>query len=241
MKLSVCIPMYNESGVIADSARRLSDYMAEHFTDYEILFCNDGSTDGCDEIVEGLALPNVRVIGYGKNRGKGCAVRTAMLEARGEIRLFTDADLAYGCEVIGRFVQAFEENPDADLVIGSRNLDASGYEGYTALRRIASKVYIRLISIAGGFRLSDSQCGIKAFRASAAEAVFSRCETDGFAFDLEALLRAAEMKLGITEVPVRVLVHGDSKVRVVRDTVRILSDTRRIKRRIRAEKRVKTQ
>ena len=138
-------------------------------------------------------------------------------------------------------MQAFEENPDADLVIGSRNLDASGYEGYTALRRIASKVYIRLISMAGGFRLSDSQCGIKAFRASAAEAVFSRCETDGFAFDLEALLRAAEMKLSITEVPVRVLVHGDSKVRVVRDTVRILSDTRRIKRRIRAEKRVKTQ
>ena len=241
MKLSICIPMYNESRVIADSARRLSDYMAAHFTDYEILFCNDGSTDGCDEAVRSLALPNVRVIGYEKNRGKGCAVRTAMLEAKGEIRLFTDADLAYGCEVIGQFAEAFALTPDTDLVIGSRNLDTSGYEGYTAIRRLASKVYLRTLALLCGFRLSDSQCGIKAFRASAAEAVFSRCETDGFAFDLEALLRATEMKLTVTEVPVRVLVHGDSKVRVVRDTVRILSDTRRIKRRIRAEKRVKTQ
>lgn len=241
MKLSVCIPMYNESGVIADSAKRLSEYMAEHFTDYEILFCNDGSTDGCDEIVRSLALPCVRVIGYEKNRGKGCAVRTAMLEAKGELRLFTDADLAYGCEVIGRFAEAFEAHPESDLVIGSRNLDASGYEGYTVLRRIASKVYLRTITLICGFRLSDSQCGIKAFRASAAEAVFSACETDGFAFDLEALLRATRMKLCITEVPVRVLVHGESKVRVVRDTVRMLRDTRRIKRRIRAQKGAKTQ
>lgn len=236
MKLSVCIPMYNESRVIADSAKRLSDYMAQHFTDYEILFCNDGSTDGCDEVVRSLGLPAVRVIGYAENRGKGCAVRTAMLEAKGELRLFTDADLAYGCEVIGDFVRAFAEDPDADLVIGSRNLDPSGYEGYTTLRRLASKTYIRLISLACGFGLSDSQCGIKAFGAQAAEAIFSRCETDGFAFDLEALLRATDAKMKVRELPVRVLVHGDSKVRVVRDTFRMLSDVRRIKARIRAEK-----
>ena len=233
MKFSVCIPMYNESRVIADTAKRLSDYMAAHFEDYEILFCSDGSTDGCDEIVKKLDLPSVRVIAYAPNRGKGCAVRTAMLAAKGDIRMFTDADLAYGTDVIARVADAFEQNPDAKLVIGSRNLDKSGYEGYNFLRRVMSKTYIKMIAILGGFRLSDSQCGCKAFRGDAAEEIFSRCETDGFAFDLEAILWATKLKYRVAEIPVRVLVHGESKVRIVRDTFRMLADMRRIKKRIR--------
>ena len=236
MKISVCIPMYNESRVIADTAKRLSDYMAAHFEDYEILFCSDGSTDGCDETVQSLNLPGVRVISYSPNRGKGYAVRTAMLAAEGDVRIFTDADLAYGTDVIEPIVKAFEENPDADLVIGSRNLDKSGYEGYTLLRRIASKAYIRMISILGGFRLSDSQCGCKAFTGAAAEELFSRCETSGFAFDLELLLWATKLKYRILEIPVRVIVHGESKVRMVRDTARMIRDMYRIKRRIRRAK-----
>ena len=100
MKISVCIPMYNESRIIEQSAKDLSRYMQECFDDYEILFCDDGSRDGCAELVRALALPNVRVIGYSDNRGKGSAVREAMLEATGEIRLFTDADLAYGTDLI---------------------------------------------------------------------------------------------------------------------------------------------
>ena len=236
MKISVCIPMYNEIGVIADTARRLSDYMAAHFADYEIVFCSDGSTDGCDEAVRALDLPCVRVIAYAQNRGKGYAVRTAMLAAEGDVRIFTDADLAYGTDVIEAIVDAFENNPDADLVLGSRNLDKNGYEGYTTVRRIASKAYIRMISLLGGFRLSDSQCGCKAFRSGAAEEIFSRCETDGFAFDLEAILWATRLKYRIVEIPVRVLVHGESKVRMVRDTFRMLADMRRIKKRIRKAK-----
>jgi dolichyl-phosphate beta-glucosyltransferase len=224
--------MYNEIRVIADTAKRLSEYMAAHFEEYEILFCSDGSTDGCDEAVRALELPNVRVIAYSPNRGKGCAVRTAMLAAEGDVRMFTDADLAYGTDVIAKIADTFAKNPDADLVIGSRNLDKSGYEGYTFVRRVASKTYIKMISILGGFRLSDSQCGCKAFSAKAAEEIFSRCETDGFAFDLEAILWATKMKYRVVEIPVRVLVHGESKVRIVRDTFRMLADMRRIKKRI---------
>ncbi len=94
MKISVCIPMYNENKVIAQSATTLSQYMASHFDDYEIIFCSDGSTDGCADTVRSLALPCVKVIEYQPNRGKGHAVRTAMLEATGDIRMFPDADLA---------------------------------------------------------------------------------------------------------------------------------------------------
>ena len=236
MKISVCVPMYNENRVIAESAKTLSQYMSANFDDYEIVFCSDGSTDGCDKTVEALNLPNVRVIGYEKNQGKGCAVRTAMLAATGDVRMFTDADLAYGTGVIKQVADAFANNPDAEMVIGSRNLDKSGYEGYTFLRKIMSKVYIKVLCIAGGFKLSDSQCGCKAFRADAAEKIFSRCEVNGFAFDFEAILWAVKMKMKIVEIPVRVINHGESKVRIIRDTVKMLRDLAKMKKRIRKAK-----
>ena len=232
MKISVCIPMYNENRVIAASAKTLSDYMAATFEDYEILFCSDGSIDGCDETVRALNLPNVRVIGYEKNQGKGCAVRTAMLAAEGDVRMFTDADLAYGTDVIKKVADAFEANPDADLVIGSRNLDKSGYEGYTLLRKIMSKVYIKVLCIAGGFKLSDSQCGCKAFRHEAVQKIFPRCTVDGFAFDFEAILWSQKFGMKISELPVKVINHRESKVRVLRDSIRMLRDLRRMKKRI---------
>lgn len=232
MKFSLCIPMYNENGIIADTARTLSRYMEEHFDDYEILFSSDGSTDGCDETVRSLGLPNVRVVGYEKNRGKGCAVRTAILEAMGDVIMFTDADLAYGTDVILQVKNTFDENPDALLVIGSRNIHKDGYEGYTFLRKIMSKLYIKVLCVAGGFRLSDSQCGCKAFRREAARTIFSRCEVDGFAFDFEAILWAVKRGYRIVEMPVKVVNHRESKVRVIRDTLRMLRDLRKMKKRI---------
>jgi len=234
MRISVCIPMYNEKRVIADSARELSSYMQEHFDDYEIIFCSDGSTDGCDEAVRALNLPNVRVIGYEKNQGKGYAVRTAMLSATGDIRMFTDADLAYGTAVIRQVADEFEKHPEADLVIGSRNLGKDGYAGYTLVRKIASKIYIRVLCIAGGIRLSDSQCGCKAFSGRAAKEIFSRCKVNGFAFDFEALLWAETLGMKITEHPVKVINHRESKIHLVRDSLRMVRDILGIRRSIRA-------
>lgn len=242
MKISVCIPMYNESKVIADTARTLSAYMEENFVkengerDYEILFSNDGSTDGCDAVVRELDLPGVRVVGYEQNHGKGCAVRTAMLESRGDIAMFTDADLAYGTDVIRRMADTFDKEKDADLVIGSRNLSEDGYAEYTAIRKLASKIYIKVLCLVGGFKLSDSQCGCKGFSRKAVENIFSRMEVDGFAFDFEALLWADKLGYKIAEMPVSVKVHGESKVHVVRDTLKMLRDLGKMRRRIKKAK-----
>ncbi len=233
MKISVCIPMYNESRIIAETAQALSNYMERTFEDYEILFCDDGSTDDSSNLVKELSLPNVRVIGYEQNRGKGYAVRTAMLAAKGEIVMFTDADLAYGTEVIAQVVETFEANLESALVIGSRNLHGKGYEGYTAGRRLASKAYIKVLCLVGGFKLTDSQCGCKAFRRDAAREIFSRCEVDGFAFDFEALLWAEQKGFGITEMPVRIINHRDSKINLVRDALKMLRDLFKIRRRVR--------
>lgn len=232
MKISVCIPMYNESSIIADCARTLYDYMSANFEDFEILFSDDGSRDGSGNIVRALELPCVRVVGYEQNQGKGCAVRTAMMAAEGDIIMFTDADLAYGTEVIGRAVAAFEEKKDAQLVIGSRNISADGYEGYTFTRKLASKAYIKVLCLVGGFKLSDSQCGCKAFRRDAAKNIFSRAEVNGFAFDFEALLWAGKLGYSIAEMPVKVINHRESKVNVLSDAPKMLRDLHKMKKRI---------
>ena len=238
MKISVCIPMYNEASIIADNARKLWQYMEENFVtsdgmrDYEIIYSNDGSKDGCDKIVESLNLPGIKVVGYENNKGKGFAVKTAMLASDGDIVMFTDADLAYGTDVIKQMADTFDANPESLLVIGSRNLTEDGYSNYTMLRKIASKAYIKVLSIVGGFKLSDSQCGCKGFRREAVDQIFPRLEVNGFAFDFEALLWASKLRYKITEMPVSIKVHGESKVRIIRDTIKMLRDIIKMKRRI---------
>ena len=233
MKLSLIIPMYNESKIIADTARTLSEYMSANFDSYEILFSDDGSTDGCADIVRTMELPFVRVTGYSDNRGKGSAVRYAMLEADGDLIMFTDADLAYGTDVIRRVYDFYldsSKEKDLGVVLCSRNLGNDGYEGYTALRRFMSKLYIRLLCMAGCFKLSDYQCGCKAFRGDVAHDIFRRCKVDGFAFDFEAILWADKLGYRIAEMPVKVINHRESKVRIVRDTLRMLRDLRKMRK-----------
>ncbi len=235
MKISLVIPMYNESRIIADTAERLSKYMSEHFELYEIIFSDDGSTDGSAETVRKMSLPNVKVVGYTQNRGKGSAVREGIMAAEGELVMFTDADLAYGTDVIKSFYDSFfDPNRDRDvkLLIGSRNMGRNGYEGYTFLRRVASKIYIKLLCLIGGFKLSDSQCGCKAFEREAAREIFGRCKVDGFAFDFEAILWAEKLGCKISEIPVRIINHRDSKVNVLKDAIKMLRDLRSIKKSI---------
>ena len=233
MKLSLIVPMYNEAAIIENTARTYQEYLAAQFPDYELLFVDDGSVDDCGAKVEALGLPNTRVIRYTPNQGKGNAVKTGMLAASGDVRMFLDADIAYGTEVIARAAKRFEEQPDKALVIGSRPLHPEGYAGYTPIRKLASKTYIMVLNVAGGFRLSDSQCGCKAYRGEAAEAIFSRTETKGFAFDFETILWAQKLGYGITEMPVCIVNHRTSKVNVVRDSFKMLKELRQIKKRVR--------
>ncbi len=236
MKFSLCIPMYNESSIIEDTAKTLSAYMSKNFDDYEIIFSDDGSSDGCGDMVRALGLPNIQVITSAENRGKGYAVRRAMLEARGDIVMFTDADLAYGTEVISRVRDTFEQNPNADVVIGSRALCRDGYAGYTALRKIASKAYLGVLSVIGGFKLTDSQCGCKAFSGKAAGKIFPRCEVDRFAFDFECILWAVKYGMRIVEMPVKIINHRESSVNIVKDSVRMIKDLLKMKKRIKKAK-----
>ncbi len=233
MHFSLIVPMYNEASIIEATAKTYHEYLSAKLPDHELIFVDDGSIDDCAARVEALKLPRVRVLRYTPNQGKGNAVKTGMLAASGDVRMFLDADVAYGTEVIGRAAELLEKHPDKDMLIGSRPLHPEGYAGYTPIRKLASHVYIKVLNVAGGFRLSDSQCGCKAYRGPAAQAIFSRTETKGFAFDFETILWAQKLGYGILEMPVKIVNHRESKVNVVRDTFRMLAELRAIKARVR--------
>ena len=98
-----------------------------------------------------------------------------------------------------------------------------------------SKVYVAVLGLVGGFRLSDSQCGCKAFSQKAAKEIFRRCEVNGFSFDFEAILWAEKLGFPIAEFPVRIVNHRESKIHVLRDSVRMLRSVRKIRNRVRKQ------
>ena len=233
MKVSLVIPMYNESSIIEGAIKTFSEYLKSKYEDWELIFVDDGSKDGCGDAVRKASEkePRIRLEGYPDNRGKGCAVRTGMLAANGDIVVFTDCDNAYGEDAVGRMIDMFSESK-ADIIIGSRNLSKDGYKDYTFIRKLASKTYIKVIGIVAGFKFSDAQSGIKGFRREAAQKVFRNCEVDRFAFDLEAIMIAQKAGFKIEEMPVTIINHRESKVRVLRDAFKMLSDGRKMKKRI---------
>lgn len=236
MKISLVIPMYNESSIIEEALQTFSSYMSGTFEDWELIFVDDGSADDCGAAV--LAAhekdERIRLCRYTPNRGKGHAVRTGVLAAQGDIILFTDCDNAYGTDALGQMAGVFADS-DADIVVGSRNLSKDGYEGYTFMRKFASKMYIKVISVAAGFKLSDSQCGIKGFRGDIAKKIFSNCEVDRFAFDLEVIMIAMKIGAKIAEMPVKIINHRESTVHIVRDSIKMLRDVRNMKKRIKKQ------
>ena len=239
MKISVVIPMYNEEKVIGNSAKTLLDTLTRDFGagEFEVIFVSDGSDDHSEKIIRKFAekSPEIRLIAYRPNRGKGYAVRTGVLAAKGDFVLFTDSDLAYGADIIKKCYLSWKRS-SADVVIGSRAIKGGGYDSYTFLRKVMSKTYLKVISVAAGFSHSDSQAGLKGFSREVGKKIFENCTVDRFAFDLEALLIADRLGCKFKEVPANVLTHGDSKVSAVRDAVNMLGELRKIKKRVKALK-----
>ncbi len=236
MKISLIIPMYNESLIAAEAVKTFSDHMVSTYEDFELIFVDDGSSDNCADAVTAAHEKDdrIRLVRYTPNRGKGYAVRQGVLAAEGDLILFTDCDNAYGEAAVKRLVDTLIET-GADVVVGSRNLEKDGHEGYTWIRKVASKTYLKFIAVIAGFRLSDSQCGIKGFRRDAAKKIFRNCEVDRFAFDLEVIMIATKIGCKIAEMPVKIINHRESTVHLVRDAMRMLKDVRKMKKRIKKQ------
>ncbi|GHV14699.1 dolichol-phosphate mannosyltransferase [Clostridia bacterium] len=230
--ISIVIPMYNEEKIAAETIKAVREYCDKTFPgDYEAIFVDDGSRDLTLEIAKSHADgERIKTITYSGNRGKGFAVRTGMLAASGEYIFFTDCDLAYGLEVISSGLDILKNKPSAGVVIGSRRLHPEGYASYTKLRKLMSGAFFKILTLYGGIHHTDCQSGIKGFRKSAAKSIFEKCETNGFAFDFEILLRAEKMNINVEEMPVKIINHRASTVNVLKDSIKMLREVRRIKK-----------
>ena len=230
MELSLVIPAYNEGAIIKDTVEAALTALSGKFDGFELIVVDDGSTDGTKEILSQLS-GSVTLISCAGNRGKGFAVKTGMLAARGDIVFFTDADLAYGLDIIETGAKLLGET-GADIVAGSRKLEKNGYAGYPAPRLIASKCFSLILRAVTGMKY-DTQCGVKGFKKRAADEIFNSCETDGFSFDFEAMAFAQRHGYRIVEMPVKILNHRDSRVSLARDGLRMLVEVAGIRRKMR--------
>jgi glycosyltransferase involved in cell wall biosynthesis len=228
-RISIVIPAFNESPRIAVSLCKVREFLGRTPLSFEIVVVNDGSTDGTAEIVRRFEGQGVRLIHHAENRGKGYSVRAGVLKAVGTYVLFTDADLSTPIDELQKLYDIAERDP-ADIVIGSRAMDRRCIERHQSTgREIGGIVFNRLVRIGMGLKLYDTQCGFKLFHRARTRSIFEKQTIDGFGFDPEILFLAARCRLRIREVSVRWSHADDTKVRVIRDGLRMIGDLLRIR------------
>src|SRR5579884_1521888 len=220
--LSIVIPAFNEETVIGDTVADVR----KHFRPDELIVVSDGSTDRTDEIA---ASRGARVLRLPANRGKGAAVRQGVLEARGDVIAFIDADMPYRPANLERAIDLVRTNA-ADLAIGARDLPQSESDpSYPTRRKFAGRTLSLLIRLFLMRDITDTQCGLKAFRGDVAKHLFSASRIDGFGFDFEVLFLAQRRGLRIARVPVNLSHRHASRVRLVRDSLLMLRDLVRVR------------
>jgi dolichyl-phosphate beta-glucosyltransferase len=228
-ELSVIVPAFDEEMRLLPTLRRLEEWLAVWGRSWEVIVVDDGSRDRTAEVAEDFAVdrPAFRVLRLGRNRGKGAAVRAGFRESRGDLVLFTDADLSTPIEELDRMVGELDRGQD--FVLASRALPDSNVEIHQAwYRERMGKTFNGFVRLATGIPIRDTQCGFKLLRGEDARALAKEMREDGFAFDVELVLLARRRGMRLREFPVTWRNDAGSRVSPVRDSVRMLASLGRI-------------
>ena len=221
------IPTYNQRERACQSAAEATAFLRAHLDGQsELIVVDDGSDPG--KVPEQSELPaGATLVRHPQNLGKGGAVRTGVLAARGDYVLFTDSDLPFSLQPIPTTLAWLREG--ADIVIGDRLLPESRCETeVSGMRRLSSAVFTFLVKHWVGLDFADTQCGYKGYRTPVARALYTPLELTSFAFDVEILVRAQKAGYQVRRQPLTLVHNEDSSVRLSRHAPQMFLNTLRI-------------
>ena len=228
--LSLIIPAYNEALRLRPSLVRILDYLSTQTYSWEIIIVDDGSSDGTGEVAKGLleGKADYRILRNEPNVGKAMSVKRGLLEGRGKYLLFSDADLSTPIEESEKLLAELEKG--ADVAIASRQLPESKLTIHQPwYREVGGRMFGWLNQAVLLPGIPDSQCGFKAFRREVAHALLERQKVTGWVFDAELLYIARKLGYKIAQVPVTWVNDPASKVKMLRDGMRMAMDLFRIR------------
>jgi len=226
-ELSIIIPAFNEEARLPRTLAAVSQHLRAQLIPYEVVVVDDGSIDATSEVAKaaGRQDPSIRLI-LTHHRGKGYAIRSGMLAARGSRRVFLDADLPMPVEDITRLTKKLENSP---IVIASREGPGAQRIDEPAIRHFMGRIFNLLVRSVALPDIQDSQCGLKCFTADSAEALFGRQTIDGFGFDVEILYLAQHLGYRVQEERITWYHRPSSRVDPLRDTFRMVGDLLRVR------------
>jgi dolichyl-phosphate beta-glucosyltransferase len=227
---SIVIPAYNESARLGATLEKVLAYVHAQQWDAEVIVVNDGSGDNTAEIVQSFAAkdPILHLVENPGNRGKGYSVRNGMMHAQGKIVLFSDADLSSPIEEAPKLFQALEAG--SDIAIGSRWLRAETQTQRQPLhRQLFGRVFNLLLRLTLGLHFADTQCGFKAFKRPAVDAIFPLQKIERWGFDPEILFLARKLKFKVKEVPVAWGHSGDTRIHPLIDGSKMFQEILRVR------------
>jgi dolichyl-phosphate beta-glucosyltransferase len=230
MNYSIVIPAYNEGQRLRVTLEKVLGYVRRQGWDAEVIVVNDGSRDNTAEIVREVAERDslLRLVENPGNRGKGYSVRHGMMEARGDVVIFSDADLSSPIEEMPKLLDALAQG--ADIAIGSRWLRAELQTRRQSLHRQAfGRIFNLLLRVILGLRFKDTQCGFKAFTRRAAQTILPLQRIERWGFDPEILFLARKFGFRVEEVPVLWGHSGGTRIHPLIDGARMFQEMLRIR------------
>jgi glycosyltransferase involved in cell wall biosynthesis len=228
VSLSVIIPAYNEAARLGKTLRGVVDYLRQNRPEAEVIVVDDGSSDETAELARKAFQDSgdlrTSVITYKSNLGKGRAVRLGLQAARGDVALFSDADLSTPITEEKKLVEPIV-NGQCDVAFGSRALDRSLIGVHQSWRREqGGRVFNLVVRLATGMPFWDTQCGFKAFRMSVCRPLIEAATIDRFGFDVELLYLAFRAGLNLKEIPVRWDHNEGSKITLFTDCFKMVNE-----------------
>ncbi len=221
--LTMILPAYNEEDRLPWTLGELGMFLDAWGLDYRVLVADDGSRDRTARLTEPLG-PRFSTISLPRNRGKGAAVRTAMLAASGAVVGFTDADLPYELSALREGYELIRGG-QCEIVFGARDLQQSAHRAKRRLSRtVATEVFREVVRCLVSRRVADTQCGLKLFSLRAAGEIFSRLVLEGFAFDAEVVMLTERLGLPFRRLAVSLIREYASTLSLRRDTLPMLVD-----------------